>query len=135
MQIVISKDASAIYVRGCYRGAHPACGMLHNPEWAEMLKKVEGQTLTVETEYLFKDQFNTAPIPGVSDLGMRIDARLVDKVIDDVRPGKIKSTWDGKIYDEAPTDPKHAGYLVRFVPHPNKLVREVGAHVWEEKIA
>lgn len=134
MQIVIKKDAASIYVRSCYRGARPDCPMLHRPEFAEMLEKIQGQTLEVETKYLFRDQFNTAPIPGVSDLGLRVMAGWVDKVIDDVRPGKIKSQWDGKIYDELPTDPKHNGYLIRFVPHPNPLVRETGAFVWEEKL-
>ena len=96
MRIKIRKGASLFYIQRCYRNAHPECGMLHRPEWADMLKKVEGKWLEVETEYLFKDQFNTAPIPGVSELGMRIMIEDVEEIEDDIREGLSRCNFCGK---------------------------------------
>lgn len=90
MQIRIKEDAKASYIRRCHA---------INWDWANMLEKVQGQLLEVETEYLFRDQFNTAPIPGVSDLGMRIMAADISEIIDDIRPSKIRCQWCGKISD------------------------------------
>lgn len=67
--------------------------MLHRPEWAEMLRKVEGKWLDVETEHLFRDQFNTAPIPGVSANGMRIMLESVEAIEDDIRADVVKCGW------------------------------------------
>lgn len=93
MRIHIRKDAASAYHHRCYKGAHPACGMLHNPDWEKMLEQVQGQWLEVETEHLFRDQFNTAPIPGVSELGMRIMIQDIDAIEDDARDGIIKCNW------------------------------------------
>lgn len=35
-------------------------------------KDLDGQTLILETTHLFDNQWNTAPIPGISDLGIRV---------------------------------------------------------------
>lgn len=86
MRIKLFSNAARNYVHRCYRHAHPSCGMLHNPEWENMLKAVEGKWLDVETDWLFKNQFNTAPIPGVSELGMRVMAEDVEEIEGDVRP-------------------------------------------------
>jgi hypothetical protein len=68
-----------------------------NPEWFNMLQAVAGRTLVVETDYLFVDQFNTAPIPGVSENGMRIMSRYVEEVIDDEREYMIRCTYCGQV--------------------------------------
>ena len=88
MKIKINENAAANYLARCYRGANPRCGMLHRPEWMQMLEKVQGQWLEVETQWLFDTQFNTAPIPGVSENGMRIMIEDVSEIVDDVRPGR-----------------------------------------------
>jgi hypothetical protein len=93
MRIKLTDNASSTYVRRCYRGAHPACGMLHNPDFAKMLEKVQGQWLEVETDHLFSDQFNTAPIPGVSELGLRVMVSEVAEIQDDARIGVVKCSW------------------------------------------
>jgi hypothetical protein len=93
MKILIAKDASGIYHRACYRHARPDCGMLHNPTFKKMLEAIEGQWLDVETEHLFDDQFNTGPIPGVSEYGMRIMLNCVADIQDDVRVGVVKCGW------------------------------------------
>ena len=95
MKIRVRQNAAAAYVHRCYRHAHPACGMLHRPEFAEMLRKLEGQWLEVETKHLFSDQFNTAPIPGVSDQGLRLMVQDIDAIEGDVRDGVIKCNWCG----------------------------------------
>ena len=83
MKIKIRKDAKAIYISS-------ANSSLVDWRWADILEKIAGKTIEVETEYLFKDQFNTVPIPGVAEKGLRIMQNLVEEVIDDVRPGKTK---------------------------------------------
>lgn len=65
-------------------------------EFYGILLQIAGTTVEVETEYLFEDQFNTAPIPNVSKGGMRIMASYVEKVIGDERPGKARCQWCGK---------------------------------------
>jgi hypothetical protein len=86
MQIKIKKDASKLYwkqLNKTYRGA--AVPPREAIEYGRMLEKVNGMTLEVETKYLFKDQFNTAPIPGVTELGLRVMEEYVEEVIDDER--------------------------------------------------
>jgi len=95
MKIKIKKDASTIYVRRF------KLQMVPNQKWVKMLEQIEGMTIEVETDCLFKDQFNTVPIPNVSESGMRIEQGLVEEVIDDIRPGKMKCNMCGHISDKA----------------------------------
>lgn len=121
MKIKLSLDAASAYVRRCYKHARPACGMLHNPEFAEMLRKVQGQWIDVETDFLFKDQFNTAPIAGVSDLGLRVMVSDIDEVQDDIRPGLYFDSYTHKNYKEIPDECKtgeRRKYLMQFSPNP-----------------
>lgn len=91
MKIRIREDASRIYARR-FKDR-----MIPNHEWLDKLQQIEGKVLEVETKYLFKDQYNTAPIPGVSDNGLRVMEESVTEVIDDERPGKVRCNWCGKI--------------------------------------
>lgn len=93
MKVKVYHNAAENYHRRCYKGAHPQCGMLHRPEWEAMLKKIEGQWIEVETEHLFRDQFNTVPIPGVSEQGMRLMIEDVEEIEGDVRQGVVKCNW------------------------------------------
>lgn len=86
MKIVIKENASDIYLK---RERFP------NMLWAETLSKIEGQTIEVETFYLFDNQYNTGPISGVTEQGLRIMDESVEKVIDDERIGKVKCSWCG----------------------------------------
>ena len=79
-----------------------------NWDWYNKLEQVQGTTIEVETRFLFQDQFNTPPIDGVSESGLRIMAQSVEEVIDDVRPGKMRCQWDGEVSDIADTCP-HCG--------------------------
>ena len=101
MRILLNDKAASHYVQRCYRHAHPACGQLHNPKFAAMLEAVQGKWLEVETDYLFKDQFNTVPIPGVSELGLRVMATEVVAIEDDERLGAVKCGWCGAHQPEA----------------------------------
>lgn len=58
-----------------------------------MLEKIKGQWVEVETEHLFADQFNTVPIPGVSEQGLRLMIEDVEEIEDDVRQGVVKCGW------------------------------------------
>jgi predicted Zn-ribbon and HTH transcriptional regulator len=89
-------------------------------EWAIVLQSIQGRRLKVETEYLFKDQFNTAPIKGVSKYGLRIMKESVEKVYNDERIGKGRCNWCGKTvfmsdvkYDACP-ECKSIGYIEDF---------------------
>lgn len=98
MKIKLFPNAASEYVRRCYRHAPASCGRLHSPEFAAMLEKVNGQWLEIETDYLFADQFNTAPIEGVSELGLRVMAESVEQIEGDIRPGKIFDRYTHKHY-------------------------------------
>ena len=89
MKIRINKAAKLIYVNSVSPSAV-------NWKWAELMEKVAGMTLEVKTDYLFKDQYNTAPIPGISEKGLRIMQNVVEEVIDDERPGKARCRWCGR---------------------------------------
>jgi len=127
MKIRINKEAAAIYVRGCYRHAHPSCGKLHREDYAEMLRAVQGAELEVETEYLFADQFNTVPIPGVSAHGLRVMVNVVDAVIDDLRPGRYFTSWSNKHYvtlaEMTPEEREHAVLWKPVAGNPCAMMR------------
>ena len=89
MKIRINKAAKLIYVNSVSPSAV-------NWEWAELMRKIAGMTLEVETNDLFKDQYNTVPIPGIAEKGLRIPQNVVEEVIDDERPGKARCRWCGR---------------------------------------
>lgn len=93
MRVKVNENAAQHYVARCYRHANPQCGKLHNEEYEAMLQQVQGQWLEVETEHLFRDQFNTGPVPGVSEHGLRLTVADVTEIEDDVRAGVIKCDW------------------------------------------
>jgi hypothetical protein len=95
VKIHIRKGAGLAYFHRCYRKAHPQCGMLHNPEWVKKLQAIEETWVEVETDHLFRDQFNTVPIPGVSENGLRLMVEDIDAIEDDVRQGVVKCLWCG----------------------------------------
>ncbi len=93
MRVLVYQDAASNYVRRCYRHASPSAYGLHDPKFAEMLRKVEGQWLEVETEHLFRDQFNVSTDPEVSANGLRIMIEDVAAIEGDVRLGVVKCGW------------------------------------------
>ncbi|PHA62837.1 hypothetical protein [Bacillus wiedmannii] len=67
--------------------------------WEIVLGKIAGKTVEVDTEMLFKHEFNTMPIPGVSEEGIRVLEDYVDEVIDDIRHGKARCDLCNSISD------------------------------------
>lgn len=112
MRIRIRDDAKSAYIGYMVHSCH----MPYSDEWARTLEKVQGMTIEVETEHLFVDQFNTVPIPGVSELGLRLMNNSVAEVIDDIRPSKMKCGWCGKCADIGDVCPKcgKSKYLFNF---------------------
>lgn len=88
MKVRVKKNAREYYI-GTGRGSI-------NWDWANLLGKVEGMEIEIETDHLFLDQYNTVPIPGVSDHGMRLMDRDIDAVIDDARVGQGKCSYCAK---------------------------------------
>lgn len=71
---------------------------LRNPpssqRFRRMMEMIRGQMIKVDTTYLFHNQFNTEPIPGVSPK-MRVYEKDVEDVIGDIRPYYQKCEWCG----------------------------------------
>ena len=83
MKIKIKDNAASIYwAPKCNEQYVPS---EHERKYRDMLELVQGKELEVETEYLFCDQYNTVPIEGVAENGMRIMEESVEYVIDDIR--------------------------------------------------
>lgn len=80
MKVKVKKNAKDFY--------HP--WPTWNQEWVDNIIQISGEEIEVETEFLFADQFNTVPIPGVSNIGLRLMADYIEEVIDDERVGKQK---------------------------------------------
>lgn len=110
MKIRIKDNARDLYV------ATQALNAPVNYSWAAKLRALEGMTVDVETDYMFQDQYNTGPIPGVSDIGLRIMAQSVVEVIDDERPGAQRCQWCGRCSKVSDTCPwcAHDDHLQRF---------------------
>lgn len=87
MKIRIRKDAEEFYIKehtnwdGTYTG---------KDKWERAMKKIAGKILEVDTESLFKYEYNTKPIPGVSKRGIRIFDTYIEEVIDEERHGKSR---------------------------------------------
>jgi len=92
MKLLIKKNAGTIYMKNHYRGKSPEYVMSHEARsFGEMITAIEGMEIEVETEYLWDNQYNTAPIEGISENGLRIldfkgDESIIEEIIDDVRP-------------------------------------------------
>ena len=93
MEIKIKGNAHEVYRARVNTGHHSS----FNLEWFNQLEAIAGKTIEVETKHLFKDQFNTAPIEGVSEIGMRIMVESVEEVIDDEREYMLKCTYCGQM--------------------------------------
>ena len=78
MKIRIKENASIICARK-YSSYLPKEAI----DWIDKLTKIQGMVLEVDTEFVFSDQYNTYPIEGVSENGMRITNEYVDEVIYD----------------------------------------------------
>lgn len=131
MKVKLYDQAARNYIQRCYRHASPACGRLHRPEFAAMLEKVQGKWIEVETDWLFADQFNTVPIEGVSETGMRLMSGDVEEIQDDIRVGRIFDRYTHKNYATINHVPKECFengreyYLVRWDANPNIYARGV----------
>ena len=90
MEIRIKRDAHRVYRNEASKGGP------FNGDWYDMLEAIAGRVIEVETDHLFKDQFNTVPIEGVSESGMRIMESSVEEVIDDEREYMLKCAYCGQ---------------------------------------
>ena len=89
MKIKIKENASSIY-------AGSTNDFEYSHEWYNIYKELAGEIIEVETDYLFSNQFNTVPIEGISDIGLRIMEEYVEEVIDDEREGKGRCQYCGE---------------------------------------
>lgn len=109
MRIKIIGNAKSVYLGRC--NAHRQnC----NWEWAAILKSIEGQSLEVETKHLFRDQYNTVPLTGISDNGLRIMDCFVESIEDDARPGQARCQYCGETFPLNSAHPCEAKYIKAF---------------------
>ena len=96
MELKIKEDAGTIYAGNHYRGwGSQYCVPAVTREYADKITAIQGMTIEVETKFLWDDQFNTAPIEGISDCGLRIldfkgEKSIIEEIIDDARLGRAK---------------------------------------------
>ena len=124
MKIKIRDNAHLLYIAS-HNSRHASWV---NWEWSDTLQALEGEILDVETDYLFKDQFNTGPVDfdpiahkipeykhqSIRDAiergcatGFRIMAQSVEYVIDDIsRDSKMRCGYCGECNDKADVCPK-----------------------------
>jgi len=86
-----------------------------NTPWAETMNLTRGQWVEVNTEFLFKDQFNTYDV--------RVMLRYVDAIEDDMRRYRKRCSWCGHhsaLVSRRCEYCKHDDHFERFFPHRNK---------------
>jgi len=49
----------------------------NNPEWEKVLEQIQGTWVEIETDHLFSWQFNSRRLPGVSEIGIRVEAWMI----------------------------------------------------------
>jgi hypothetical protein len=81
-------------------------GSVEADRYRKMMQAVAGKWLEVETRHLFQDQFNTVPIKGVSEHGLRVMACHVERIWCDFRLYRIYDLWTGKNYKNKNSLPK-----------------------------
>lgn len=107
MEIRIKGDAHRVYRKEASQGGP------FNGDWYDMLEAIAGRVIEVETDYLFKDQFNTVPIEGVSSNGMRIMASSVEEVIDDEREYMLKCAYCGQASEVSHVDSRRCPHCTQ----------------------
>ena len=101
MKLKIKKDAGTIFIQNHYKGMRPDyCAPKVTRDYADMITAIQGMTIDVETEYLWDNQFNTAPIKGISENGLRIldfegEESIIEEILNDVRPLRHKCNHCG----------------------------------------
>lgn len=117
MKVLVNTEASRNYIRRCYQKARPSCGKIHNSQWAEQLKSIEGIWLEVDTKFLFVDQFNVRNNNNEL-LGLMLSD--ISEIKDDVRKISIKCNWCGNLmnvsHDKSCTNCKKSEYLEKWIP-------------------
>jgi len=104
MKIKIYEDASKRFARSVNKRIGPqGIWMSSESQYYETMKKLDGMVVEVETDILFAYSFNVAPVPGVTDHCVGINADLVAEVINDARIGKYKCGYCGKITEDIET--------------------------------
>jgi len=75
------------------------CYSNYSGDYAEKLKSIDGEWVEIDTTSLFVEQLNTKPIPGVTNVGLRIYQSDVTDVEGDERIGRSKCDYCGVSVD------------------------------------
>lgn len=63
-----ARTAEGLKVFATYETSNDPCGT----EFRKAIKTLDGEEVELETEHIFNNQWNTAPIPGISESGLRL---------------------------------------------------------------
>jgi hypothetical protein len=83
------------------KNAYVFVGNYNSNGLREVLKKLEGKWLEVETDHLFNDQYN------IKEPSIRVYDSMIDEVKDDERAGKGKCGYCGKMLNTGEICEKH----------------------------
>jgi len=96
MKLKIKEDAGTIFLHNHNKNLSPHyCAPATVRDFADKITAIQGMTIEVEIKFLWDNQFNTTPIEGVSECGLRIldfkgEESIIEEIIDDARPGRAK---------------------------------------------
>lgn len=77
MRVKIKENAYSIYIDNFPKTEY----------WEKIFKGIQGKTLDVDTDVLFKYEFNIKPYPPVFDEEIRIEIDMIDEILEDERDG------------------------------------------------
>jgi hypothetical protein len=75
MRALIKDNAAEIYASWINRSFEG-----YTEEWYNILRKIQGRWIYLETDYFALDHFNTGSIPYVSLNGIRLDAKYIEAI-------------------------------------------------------
>lgn len=87
MKLQLKANAATLF----YRSIPPQCGLTeHQQRYGRLLSQLNGAIVTVETEYVFDDQYN------IVENNLRVHDDVVERVIDDERAYTSRCQYCGK---------------------------------------
>lgn len=85
MRIHIRADVCKVYWSEINARGLRYCPTNEEHKFGDMLRAIADTWVEVDTQYLFSNQYNTVPIAGVSESGLRLHDRHIDEIEGDTR--------------------------------------------------
>lgn len=104
------------------------CYTNYSGNYAEKLELIKDEWIEIDTKSLFKEQLNTKPILGVTNVGLRIYQDDVEEVEDDERIGRAKCNYCGLWTDTGKPCPgcqNGSAYMKEFFPGTIRVAKTI----------